>query len=514
MVETPSKKLSASIKLRMLADAGLVATALAMAVVIRLIYLIIFEKPDSVESLYYVRRDTINFLRAFLPLTSIVLLVFWKSGFYTYGKNYLSKYKPIVVAQATTLSFLIFGFFAYYLSGGLLPIARGAFYMAWIISVGLLVGARVWTDLWKGYVDPERQQIVRRNQHHNRVLVIGGGGYIGSALIPILLDQGFKVRILDILLFGEGPLANVVDHENLEIVQGDFRNVVTLFSALQDVSSVVHLGAIVGDPACNLDEELTMDVNLVSSRVIAELAKTAGVQRFVFASTCSVYGASDELLDESSQVRPISLYGHTKLASEKVILEAADSGFGPTILRFGTIYGFSGRTRFDLVVNLLTAKARLDGEITIHGGDQWRPFVHVEDAAMSVARVLTAPQHVVSGEIFNVGCDEQNYTIRQIGEIIQNRVIDAHLVVSENVTDNRNYRVSFEKIKSTLDYTPKWTLESGIEQVLEAIANGDVTDYSDAQYSNAKYLTGEGASKLNYDQWARDLIRDVSGQTG
>ena len=505
-------RITAGTVLRMFADAGLVAAGLALAVVVRLVVLIVFEKPDGAESFFYVRRDAISFLQAFGPLTSIVLIVFWLGGFYTYGKNYLSKYKPVIVAQATTLGFLIFGFLAYFISGGELPIARGAFYLAWIFATCLLAGARVWTDLWKGFVEPERQKVIRHNQQENRVLVIGGAGYIGSALIPMLLERGFKVRILDILLFGDEPIREVIDHENLEIVRGDFRNVVSLFQALQDVSAVVHLGAIVGDPACDLDEQLTLDVNLVSTRVITELARTAGVQRFVFASTCSVYGASNELLDESSEVRPISLYGNTKLASERVVLGAADGGFAPTILRFGTIYGFSGRTRFDLVVNLLTAKARLEGEITIHGGNQWRPFVHVRDAAKAVLGVLVAPVDEVREETFNVGSDEQNYTIQQVGEIIQERVLDSHLVVSDTVTDQRNYRVSFQKIRQQLGFTPDWTLEDGIQQVLEAIANGQVNDYRDAQYSNAKYLTGEGASKLNYDQWARDLIQDVSGK--
>ncbi len=328
----------------------------------------------------------------------------------------------------------------------------------------------------------------------------------------MLLERGHQVRVLDILLFGEGPLKKVLGHPNLEIIRGDFRNIVTLFQSLQDVNSVVHLGAIVGDPACQLNEELTIDVNLVSSHVIAELAKHCGVQRFIFASTCSVYGASDALLDERSSVQPISLYGHTKLASERVVLEVAGEGFAPTILRFATIYGFSGRTRFDLVVNLLTAKARLEGEITVHGGQQWRPFVHVEDAARSILLTLEAPLVKVDCQTFNVGSDEQNYTILQVAEIIRDRVLNAHLSVSESNTDNRNYRVAFDKIARDLGFRPTWTLEDGIQQVLEAIASGEVTNYQDAQYSNAKFLTEEGTGMLAHEQWARDLISDATNR--
>ncbi len=280
---------------------------------------------------------------------------------------------------------------------------------------------------------------------------------------------------------------------------------------MQEVDAVVHLGAIVGDPACNLNEELTIDVNLISTRMIADVAKSAGVRRFVFASTCSVYGASDELLDESSDVQPVALYGHTKLASERVLLEMASDSFQPTILRFATIYGFSGRTRFDLVVNLLTAKARLEGRITVHGGEQWRPFVHVDDAARAIAMVLEARLNVVGNQVFNVGSNAQNYTINQVAQIIQERVMDAEVEISTDVFDIRNYRVSFDKIEQQLGFRPALTVSDGIQQVLEAIASGEIEDYADPRYSNAKLLNEEGAGKLDRDQWARELIRNISG---
>ncbi len=502
-------QITPGILLRMMADASLMTAALLAGVVVRLLVVIVFEKPDHMTSSFYVRRDALNFAIAVVPLCVVAITTFWLLGFYTYGKQYIGRFKPIVVAQGVTLTFLVFGFANYFLLGEL-PVSRGGYYLAWFFAVVMMVGARVWTDLWKGYVDPERQRMMQANLQHRHVLVIGGAGYIGSALVPLLLDAGFRVRVLDIMMFGDEPLKSVLDHPRLEIIRGDFRNVVSLFRAMQEVSSVVHLGAIVGDPACQLDEALTIDVNLVSTQVIAEMAKHAGVQRFVFASTCSVYGASDDLLSERSAVRPISLYGHTKLASERVILDQAGGGFAPTILRFATIYGFSGRTRFDLVVNLLTAKARLEGEITIHGGDQWRPFVHVEDAARAVLATLDAPLHDVNREIFNVGSDDQNHTIRQIGEMIRDRVIDANLVVSESTTDNRNYRVKFQHIREQLDYHPRWTIEAGIQQVLEAIAAGDVTDYNEPKYSNVKFLDTEGASLLAQDQWAHDLINDVA----
>ena len=237
------------------------------------------------------------------------------------------------------------------------------------------------------------------------ILVIGGAGYIGSALLPKLLDKGYRVRLLDLLLFDTDPISAILGHPNLEIVQGDFRHVGKIVEAMQGVDSVVHLGAIVGDPACELDRELTTEVNLSATRMVAEVAKLCGIERFVFASTCSVYGACDELLDERSTTKPVSHYGNTKLAAERVLREMADQRFAPTVLRFATIYGLSGRTRFDLVVNLLTAKAKIDGRITVNGGNQWRPFVHVDDAALAVARVLEVPTRI--GGQTNLQCRQR-----------------------------------------------------------------------------------------------------------
>ncbi len=254
------------------------------------------------------------------------------------------------------------------------------------------------------------------------VLVIGGAGYIGSALVPKLLDQGYRVRLLDLLLFGKEPISGVLNHPRLELVQADFRRVDEVVRAMRDVDAVIHLGAIVGDPACALDKDLTIEVNLMATRMIAEVAKGCGVKRFIFASTCSVYGASDEILDEGSALNPVSLYARSKIASEQVLLAIADEHFDPVILRFGTIYGLSRRIRFDLVVNLLAAKAVVEHHITIFGGDNWRPFVHVDDAALAIQKVLDAPQALVSQQTFNVGSDEQNYTIQQVGATISRRV--------------------------------------------------------------------------------------------
>jgi nucleoside-diphosphate-sugar epimerase len=249
--------------------------------------------------------------------------------------------------------------------------------------------------------------------------------------------------------------------------------------------------------------------------MIAEVAKGSGVERFIFASTCSVYGASEQVLDERSELNPVSLYARSKISSEKVLLKMADDRFSPVILRFGTIYGLSGRTRFDLVVNLLSAKAVVDKQITIFGGDQWRPFLHVDDAALALLQVLEAPLKMVRNQIFNVGSNEQNYTIKEIGEVVHKLVPEAKLVQNTADLDRRNYWVNFTKIQKTLNFTPRWTVEAGVEQVIQAIVSGKVIDYKDARYSNVKFLTEEGIFRLAKQEggWAYQLMNESGSVT-
>jgi len=331
-------------------------------------------------------------------------------------------------------------------------------------------------------------------------------------LLPRLLERGYRVRLLDLLLFGKEPIAHVLHHPNLEIIQADFRQVDKVVEAMRGVDTVVHLGGLVGDPACALDENLTIEINLVATRTIAEIAKGMHVRRFIFASTCSVYGASDQVLDERSNLNPVSLYARSKIASEQVLHQLQSDDFSVVILRFGTIYGLSGRTRFDLVVNLLTAKAVVDKKITVFGGDQWRPFVHVDDAARAVMLAVEAPKERVHNETFNVGSNEGNMTLGMVGELVKKLVPDAELIDSGRDGDRRNYRVDFSKIRNRLGFEPQWTVEQGIQQVIEALKSGKVRDYRAAMYSNVKYLT-EGATsdavKQYYLGWEKSLIQQT-----
>lgn len=507
------RKLDTGKILRMVADALIVNFSLAVAMTAH--YLWIVGAGGVQDASAVLRHHVIRLAHHSLTLTPVALVVFWWSGFYTHSRLYQGRYKAIIIIQAVTLLYVLAGFLVYLVPSAF-SFQRTNLILSWLITLVVSLAVRLEHRAWKAFSSAERRylSVPLADRPLRNVLVIGGAGYIGSALIPKLLEKGYYVRLLDLFLYGMEPIAPYVNHPRLDIVRADFRQVDKVVQCMQGMDAVIHLGAIVGDPACNIDEELTIEVNLVATRTIAEIAKGFGIGRFIFASTCSVYGASDELLDERSALNPVSLYARSKIASERVLLNLASPTFSPTILRFGTIYGLSGRIRFDLVVNLLTAKAVVDGKITIYGSDQWRPFLHVEDAATAVLKVLEAPLPLVRNQIFNVGSDSQNYTLQQVGETIRRLVPTAELIVMGEDGDRRNYRVNFSKIRRVLGFTPQWTLEQGIQQVIDALSSGLILDYRDARYSNAKFLSEEGVSRLKHENgWAHTLIEQVPYQS-
>jgi nucleoside-diphosphate-sugar epimerase len=328
------------------------------------------------------------------------------------------------------------------------------------------------------------------------VLVVGGAGYIGSVLVRDLLESGWRVRVLDRLLYGEDSLSDLYGREDFELIQGDFRNVEAVVRAVQGMGSIVHLGAVVGDPACALNGDFTFEVNLAATRMIAEAGKGYGIRRFLFASSCSVYGASDDLLDERSPLAPLSLYARTKIESERLLLSLASGDFSPTVLRFATVCGLSYRPRFDLVVNLLAAQAALEKEITIYGGQQWRPFIHVDDVSRATMRFLEAPVDTVGGDVFNVGAEEDNLRLIELGELIKRLVPEVGVFVKESDEDPRNYRVSFEKMENRLGFTTEKGVDDAAREIVRAVQKGQITDYRRPEYSNVKWLTENGETAI------------------
>ncbi|GAB4471767.1 MAG: hypothetical protein Kow00124_09180 [Anaerolineae bacterium] len=505
--------MSREVLARIAADILMINAVLALSLVLHYLWVIgsdRFAGSAHDTLLSYIQA----YLSTFWMLTLISLVIFHLSGFYTYSRFYEGRYKMLVIAQAVSLSYLVFSFLLLLLRD-VIMFPRSVLIMSWFLTLVTLIGARLWLMTWVTALRKEQPFVstatVAASDRIRNVLVIGGAGYIGSALLPRLLEKGYNVRLLDLLLFGPDPIRPVIGHPHLEIVYGDFLQMDQVVKAMRGMDAVIHLGAIVGDPACELSTGLTIEVNLMATRMIAEVARCMKVNRMIFASTCSVYGASSEMLDEHSALNPVSLYASSKIASEKVLLSLAGPDFSPVILRFGTVYGLSGRTRFDLVINLLTAKAAVDHKITVFGGDQWRPFVHVDDAARAILMVMEAPLAVVRGQVFNVGSNEQNYTIRQVAEIIKGIIPEAEVVESGQDSDLRNYRVSFNKIQRTIGFTPIWTVEQGVLQVLDAIRSGRVEDYQSPKYSNLKYLREQGITRLEPER--RQLTYDLLTET-
>jgi nucleoside-diphosphate-sugar epimerase len=407
------------------------------------------------------------------------------------------------------LAFLMVACVVSAFTAGLTAIKLLLFLMTFTGSTLLLCLARAGADVVRWEVRNQVSDASRAEAREKKVLVIGGAGYIGSALVDKLLDQGLQVSVLDAMHFGEEPLRLVAAHPNLTIVRDDFRHIEVLTRAMTDVGSVIHLGGLVGDPACAFDADLTVDVNVTATKLIGEIAKAAGVRRFIFASSCSVYGACDKIVTEESRLNPLSLYARTKVASE-VVLDALNSAdFAVTRLRFATIYGISGRTRFDLVVNVLCAKAIRDGLITVFGAYQSRPFVHVEDVATAIMKTLQAPLALVAGEAFNVGSDAQNYTLGDVAKLINKQAPEAKVVSDDTFVDKRNYRVSFEKFQTRLGFEPAWTLERGIAQVVASVRSNEVGHYSLPEYSNVLSLKERGTksfSSFNITGWENELM--------
>jgi nucleoside-diphosphate-sugar epimerase len=257
--------------------------------------------------------------------------------------------------------------------------------------------------------------------------------------------------------------------------------------AMKDCSAVVHLGGLVGDPACAVDPTFTRHANIIATRMARDVAQSLGVSRFIFASSCSVYGCSDKEVQEGDALNPVSLYAQTKIDSEVELLHSPPDDFHVTILRFATVFGHSRRPRFDLVANLFTAQAFHEGNLTVLGPKQWRPFIHVSDLATAVVKVLKAEKSVVQNQIFNVGDESLNMTILQLAELAAEVVGKKHPVqvkVSEDTDDPRTYAVSFRKIQKVLGFKAKYTMRSGIEEMLEHLEKNTYEHFRNQRYSN------------------------------
>jgi nucleoside-diphosphate-sugar epimerase len=321
-----------------------------------------------------------------------------------------------------------------------------------------------------------------------KILVTGGAGYIGSVLSPLLLDAGHRVRVLDVLLHGGLPLLGVWANPDFEFRRGDVRDHDSVHEAVRGMDAVVHLAAIVGDPACARTPDVARAVNRDASLAVMDACRKAGVKRFVFASTCSNYGKMadpSQLADECSELRPVSLYAETKVAVEQAALGApADDPLSATMLRFATVFGVSPRMRFDLTVNEFTVDMLRKEKLVVFGEQFWRPYVHVYDAARAVRMVLEAPEAQVRRQVFNVGSTSQNYQKQQLVDLIRPFAPNAVVEYVHKQEDPRDYRVSFAKIHDTLHYDTTHSVSDGIREVAELVGAGVVEDFDAPRYRN------------------------------
>ena len=322
------------------------------------------------------------------------------------------------------------------------------------------------------------------------ILVTGGAGYVGSVLVPKLLDEGHRVKVMDLFIYGDDVFQNYTSHPNLELIKGDIRDEDIVRRGVADTDTVIHLACISNDPSCDLDPELTKSINFDAFLPLMKLSKDSGVGRFVFASSASVYGISDEpKVTEDHPRIPVTDYTKYKALCEDVIADEQSAKFDTVVIRPATICGYSPRLRLDLTVNILSNHAYNKGEITVFGGKQYRPNIHIDDITDLYVQLVDEPAERISGKTFNAGY--QNNTVMDIATAVKGVVETEHpekhplSLITTPSDDVRSYRITSEKIAKELQFTPKHTIEDAVSDLCGAFSSGKITDsLVDSKYYN------------------------------
>lgn len=303
------------------------------------------------------------------------------------------------------------------------------------------------------------------------VVITGGSGYIGSVLSPLVVEAGYKVRILDRFFFGD----SVIDSPDIEKIRIDSRNIES--DHISDAYAILDLAAISNDPAGELDPVKTLDINYRARRRLQEIASEVGVDRYILASSCSVYGFQEGTLDENSPTNPLTTYAEANLKSEESALDLHRRGIDMAVVLFrqATMYGLSPRMRFDLAVNGMTLGLWQDGSIPmLRDGEQWRPMIHIRDTSKAFIAALSAEKGQIAGERFNVGSNAQNYQVSKLGELVAEGVGKEFKFSWYGAPDHRSYKVNFDKIRDVLQFQPDWTPDKGAREIAQALETGKV----------------------------------------
>lgn len=318
------------------------------------------------------------------------------------------------------------------------------------------------------------------------IIIIGGAGYIGSILSKKLLVKNYKVIVIDKLIYGSGPVENLKKDKNFKLIKKDISNISTQIKHLLDADAVVYLSELVGDPACKIKPIEALKTNYLSLVSVATICKFLNIKRFIYTSSCSVYGAQKKnLLNEKSSIKPLSHYARIKILSEKALAEITDDNFKPTSLRLGTVFGRSLRNRFDLVVNTFCRAAKYDKKIVIHGnGKQIRPNIHVADVAEGIISVLEAPIKKVGGETFNLSCDKNNKSILNLAKKVKNKFSDVEILKDDKLSDKRDYQVTSKKIFKKIGFKANKTIDYAVDEFLDLFEKKSKNKFYSKVFSN------------------------------
>lgn len=322
------------------------------------------------------------------------------------------------------------------------------------------------------------------------ILVTGHQGYIGSVLVPMLVDQGHQVSGLDAGFFESCQFTP--DKISIPYIRKDIREV--LIEDVKGYDAILHLAALSNDPMGDLNPEATRQINFEGTLQLARLAKRAGVKRFLFSSSCSTYGASgDSFIDEDAPFCPVTPYGETKVLAEQALAELADEHFCPIFLRNATAYGVSSRIRFDLVVNNLIAWAVTTGKVRLKSdGMAWRPLVHIEDISRAFIALLEADEEKVRGQAYNVGQTSENYLVRELAQMVTKVVPNCTITFADGASsDSRNYRVNCDRIQREIPgFEPQWNVLKGMQEIYRAIVARDLTvdEFEGSRYMRLAHL--------------------------